>query len=110
MQAKLFIFYLPTGVIIISLLLFNQILMEAAAATAEQTDIYLKDKAIKQELASSKTKPIKENNTVKQPEENQESNGDTRGAAIEQNMTIDDIDASDDIPFELPFDNIIPFP
>jgi len=52
MQAKLFIFYLPTGVIIISLLLFNQILMEAAAATAEQTDIYLKDKAIKQELAS----------------------------------------------------------
>jgi len=109
MQLKLFIFYLPTGVIIISLLLFNQILMEAAAA-AEQTDIYLKDKAIKQELASSKTKPTKENNTVKQPEEKQESNGDTRGAAIEQNMTIDDIHASDDIPFELPFDNIIPFP
>lgn len=108
MQLKLFIFYLPTGVIIISLLLFNQILMEAAAA--EQTDIYLKDKAIKQELASSKTKPAKENNTVKQPEEKQESNGDTRGAAIEQNMTIDDIHASDDIPFELPFDNIIPFP
>jgi sortase (surface protein transpeptidase) len=108
MQLKLFIFYLPTGVIIISLLLFNQILMEAAAA--EQTDIYLKDKAIKQELASSKTKPTKENNTVKQPEEKQESNGDTRGAAIEQNMTIDDIHASDDIPFELPFDNIIPFP
>jgi hypothetical protein len=109
MQLKLFIFYLPTGVIIISLLLFNQILMEAAAA-AEQTDIYLKDKAIKQELASGKTKPTKENNTVKQPEEKQESNGDTRGAAIEQNMTIDDIHASDDIPFELPFDNIIPFP
>jgi hypothetical protein len=109
MQLKLFIFYLPTGVIIISLLLFNQILMEAAAA-AEQTDIYLKDKAIKQELASSKTKPTKENNTVKQPEEKQESNGDTRGAAIEQNMTVDDIHASDDIPFELPFDNIIPFP
>ena len=109
MQLKLFIFYLPTGVIIISLLLFNQILMEAAAA-AEQTDIYLKDKAIKQELASSKTKPTKENNTVKQPEEKQESNGDTQGAAIEQNMTVDDIHASDDIPFELPFDNIIPFP
>ena len=109
MQLKLFIFYLPTGVIIISLLLFNQILMEAAAA-AEQTDIYLKDKAIKQELASSKTEPTKENNTVKQPEEKQESNGDTQGAAIEQNMTVDDIHASDDIPFELPFDNIIPFP
>ena len=83
--------------------------MEAAAA-AEQTDIYLKDKAIKQELASSKTEPTKENNTVKQPEEKQESNGDTLGATIEQNMTIDDIHASDDIPFELPFDNIIPFP
>jgi hypothetical protein len=109
MQLKLFIFYLPTGVIIISLLLFNQILMEAAAA-AEQTDIYLKDKAIKQELASSKTKPTKENNTVKQPEEKHESNGDIPGAAVEQNMTIDDIHASDDIPFELPFDNIIPFP
>src|SRR5919112_6471083 len=99
MQLKLFIFYLPTGVIMISLLLFNQILMEAAAA--EQTDIYLKDKAIKQELASSTTEPTKENNTVKQPEEKQERNGDTLGATIEQNMTIDDIHASDDIPFEL---------
>jgi hypothetical protein len=107
MQLKLFVIHIPIRLIIMSLLLFNQVLIEAAAA--EQIDIDLQDKAIKQELGSSETKRIKENNTVKQAEENQESNGDTRGRGIEQNITIDDIYPSN-IPFELPFDNIIPFP
>jgi hypothetical protein len=48
---------------------------------------------------------------VKQEEEEekekQESNGDTRARGLEEhNITIDD----DDIPFELPFANSLPFP
>ena len=108
MQLKLFVIHIPIGLIIMSLLLFNQVLIEAAAA--EQTDLDLKGKAIKQELGSSETKHTKENNTIKQAEENEQSNGDTRGRVIEQNITINDIYPSDDIPFDLPFDNIIPFP
>ena len=108
MRLKLFVIHIPIGLIIMSLLLFNQVLIKAA--TAEQADLDVKDKAIKQELGSSETKHTKENNTVKQAEENQESNGDTRGRVIEQNITINDIYPSDDVPFELPFDNIIPFP
>jgi hypothetical protein len=108
MQLKLFVIHIPVGLMIMSLLLFNQVLIQAAAA--EQTDIDLKDKALKQELGSSETKRTKENNTVKQAEENREINEDTSGRGIEQNITIDDIYSSNDIPFELPFDNIIPFP
>jgi hypothetical protein len=108
MQLKLFVIHIPIGLIIMSLLLFNLVLIEAAAG--DQTDLDLKDKAIKQELGSSETQHTKENNTVEQAEENQESNGDTRGRVIEQNITINDIYPSDDVPFELPFDNTIPFP
>jgi hypothetical protein len=108
MQLKLFVIHIPVGLMIMSLLLFNQVLIQAAAA--EQTDIDLKDKALKQELGSSETKRTKENNTVKQAEENREITEDTSGRGIEQNITIDDIYSSNDIPFELPFDNIIPFP
>jgi hypothetical protein len=54
-QLKLLISHLllPVGVIILSLILFNQVL--TAAAAEEQTDIVLKDKAIKQELETSET-------------------------------------------------------
>ena len=108
MQLKLFIIDLPIGALIVSLILLGQLL--TAAAAAELIDIEPKDKDIKQELDSSETKPDKENNTVNQVEEEQESNGDTRERGLEQNITIDDIHSSDDIPFVLPFDDILPFP
>jgi hypothetical protein len=106
MQLKLFIIDLPIGALIVSLILLGQLL----TAAAELIDIEPKDKDIKQELDSSETKPDKENNTVNQVEEEQESNGDTRERGLEQNITIDDIHSSDDIPFVLPFDDILPFP
>ena len=108
MQLKLFIIDLPIGALIVSLILLSQLL--TAAAAAELIDIEPKDKDIKQELDSSETEPDKENNTVNQVEEEQESNGDTRERGVEQNITIDDIHSSDDIPFVLPFDDILPFP
>jgi hypothetical protein len=108
MQLKLFIIDLPIGAMIVSLILLSQLL--TAAAAAELIDIEPKDKDIKQELDSSETKQDKENNTVNQVEEEQESNGDTRERGVEQNITIDDIHSSDDIPFVLPFDDILPFP
>jgi hypothetical protein len=109
MQIKLFVIHLPIGVIIVSLIFLGQVLTPAPAAE-EQTDIELEDKDTKQELGTSETKPMKENNRVKQEEE-QESNGDTRERELEQNITIgDDIYPSDVIPFELPFNNIVPFP
>ena len=106
MQLKLFIIDLPIGAMIVSLILLGQLL----TAAAELIDIEPKDKDIKQELDSSETKPDKENNTVNQVEEEQESNGDIRERGVEQNITIDDVHSSDDIPFVLPFDDILPFP
>ncbi|MDQ3868892.1 MAG: hypothetical protein M3250_04955 [Thermoproteota archaeon] len=106
MQLKLFIIDLPIGAMIISLILLSQLL----TAAAELIDIEPKDKDIKQELDLSETKPDKENNTVNQVEEEQESNGDTRERGVEQNITVDDVHSSDDIPFVLPFDDILPFP
>jgi hypothetical protein len=53
---------------------------------------------------------LNEDNIEKQEEEVQESNGDTRERGLEQNIMINEIHSSDDIPFEIPFDNIIPFP
>jgi len=73
MQLKLFIIDLPIGALIVSLILLSQLL--TAAAAAELIDIEPKDKDIKQELDSSETEPDKENNTVNQVEEEQESNG-----------------------------------
>jgi hypothetical protein len=113
MQSKLFVIHLlllSVGVLmIVGLIIFSQVLTLASAAM-EMTDMELEDKAIKQELEPSETEPTKENNTVNQEEE-QESNGDTRERGLEQNITIgDDIYPSDVIPFELPFNNIIPFP
>jgi hypothetical protein len=109
MQLKLFVIHLPVGVIIVSLIFFGQVLT-AAPAAEEQTDIELEDKDTKQELGPSETKPTKENNRVKQEEE-QESNGDIRERGLEQNITIgDDVYPSEVIPFELPFNNIVPFP
>jgi hypothetical protein len=93
---------------IVGLIIFSQALTLTSAAM-EMTDMELEDKAIKQELEPSETKPTKENNTVK--EEEHESNDNTRERRLEQNITIDnDIYPSDVIPFELPFNNIIPFP
>ena len=108
MQLKLFIIDHPIGAMIVSLILLSQLF--TAAAAAELIDIEPKDKDIKQELDSSETKPDKENNTVNQVEEEKESNGDTRERGVQQNITIDDIHSSDDIPFVLPFDDILPFP
>jgi hypothetical protein len=120
MPRKPFLIHLlPIGIIILSLIIFSQILTQAAAAAAaaeEQSDIELKeDKAIKQELGSSKTKPTnEENNTVKQAEKEEEesNNGDTRERGLEQNITINDIYPSDDgdVPFVLPFHITLPFP
>jgi hypothetical protein len=117
MPRKPFLIHLlPIGIIILSLIIFSQILTQAAAAAAEeQSDIELKeDKAIKQELGTSETKPTKENNTVKQAEKEEEesNNGDTRERGLEQNITINDIYPSDDgdVPFVLPFHITLPFP
>jgi hypothetical protein len=101
---------------IVSLILFSQVLTAAAAADAAgvQTAIEL-DKAIKQKLGTSET-DLNEDDIGKQEEEateEQESNDDTRES--EDNVMIDDDDninsseEEDDVPFELPFDNIIPF-
>jgi hypothetical protein len=94
---------------IVGLIIFSQVLTLTSAAM-EMTDMELEDKAIKQELEPSEIKPTKENNTVKEEEEH-ESNGNTIERGLEQNITIgDDIYPSDVIPFELPFNSIIPFP
>ena len=86
------------------------------------TDMELEDKAIKQELEPSETEEIEneqkeEDNKAKQEEEGkeeeeQESNDDTVGAGLEEdNITIDgNYSSDDDVPFELPFDDIVPFP
>jgi Tfp pilus assembly protein PilN len=117
MQLKLFVvMYLPVGVIIVSLIFFGQVLT-AAPAAEEQTDIELEDKDTKQESEPSETEEIKEeDNTGKQEEEGkeeeQQSNDDTTGTGLEEdNITIgDNYSSNDDVPFDLPFDNIIPFP
>ncbi len=79
----------------------------------------LENKAIRQELEPSETEEIEEeeeDNTAKQEEEGeeeeQESNDDTSGTGLEEdNITINDnYSSNDDVPFDLPFDNIIPFP
>jgi hypothetical protein len=116
MQPKPFVIHLFVGVMILSLIFFNQVLTllstPTTVAAAELIDIELKDKDIKQGLGTSETKPTNENNIVKQEEEEeQESNGYTRARGLEEhNITIDNIHLSDVIPFELPFANSLPFP
>jgi hypothetical protein len=77
-------------------------------------DIELEDKAIKEELESSKTEEIgeEEYNMAKQEEEEQQSNDDTAETGLEEDIMIDDNYSSggDGVPLELPFDNPMPFP
>ena len=85
-----------------------------AAAATEMIDMQLEDKAIKQELEPMESEEIgdgEEDNRDKQEEE-QESNDDTAGTGLEEeNIMIDgNYSFDDDVPFDLPIDNIIPFP
>ena len=103
------ILHLPVEVLIVSLITFNQVFTVTAAA--ELIDIEPKDKAIKQELWPSETEEIREVNIEKQEEEEQENNGDTKRRGLEEDIMIDDnYSSDDDVPFELHFDNIVPFP
>ena len=109
---------------VVGLIIFSQVLTSTtttatATATEMMTDMELEDKAIKQELEPSEREEIEdedeeENNTAKQEEEEiQESNDDTAGIGLEEeSITIDGNYSSDDddVPFDLPFDNMIPFP
>jgi hypothetical protein len=115
MQLKLFVINLLIGVMIVNLILFSQVFtaLAGASSSSDQTDKELKDKDIKQKSKSSDTKPSnQQNNTVTQAEgeEEHESNDDTGGRGLKQNITIDDTHPSDNIPFELPLDNTLPFP
>jgi hypothetical protein len=102
---------LPVGVMMLNLILFSHVL--AAYAAKEQTDTELEDEDTKEELGTSETNP-KEDDIAKQEEEDkEESNDDTKERELEDNILIDeddDISSSYAIPFELPFDDIIPFP
>jgi hypothetical protein len=118
MQLKLLVIHLPVGVIIVSLIFLGQVLTPAPAAE-EQTDIELEDKDTKQELEPSETEVIEdedeeeEDNIAKQEEEEiQESNDDTAGIGVEEDNIITDgnYSSDNDVPFDLPFDNMIPFP
>jgi hypothetical protein len=80
------------------------------------TDMEFEDKAIKQELKETETREIdleEEDNTAKQEEEEiQESNDYTAGTGLEGDNILGDGNYSSDgdVPFDLPFDNMIPFP
>ena len=76
---------------------------------------------IKLELEPIETEEIgdeeEKDNTAKQEEEREEeeeeSDDDIAGTGLEEedNITIDDnYSSDDDVPFDLPFDNMIPFP
>jgi hypothetical protein len=115
MQLKLFVINLLIGLMIVNLILLSQVFtaLAEASSSSDQTDKELKDKDIKQKSKSSDTKPSnQQNNTITQAEgeEEHESNGDTGGRGLKQNITIDDTHPSDNIPFELPLDNTLPFP
>ena len=115
MQLKLFAIDLPIVVIVVSLIPFNQLFTTTvAAAAADQTDIELADKDIKQKPLSN-DKEDNDNNIWKQREEKQEEeekvgNDNTRERGLEEDNIMIDDDDHEDVSFELPFDNIIPFP
>ena len=115
MQLKLFAIDLPIAVIVVSLIPFNQLFTTTvAAAAADQTDIELVDKDIKQKPLSN-DKEDNDNNIWKQREEKQEEeekvgNDNTRERGLEEDNIMIDDDDHEDVSFELPFDNIIPFP
>ena len=112
MQLKLFVINLLIGVMIVSLILFSQVFtaLAGASSSSEQTDKELKDKDIKHKSKSSDTKPNDEDNVGNHKEvkeKKQQSNGHTRGRGLQADkIMIND----NDIPFELPFHDIIPFP
>jgi hypothetical protein len=114
MQLKLFVINLLTGVMIVSLILFSQVFRALAGASSssssDQTDKELKDKDIKHKSKSSYTKPNDEDNVGNHKavkEKKQQSNDHTRGRGLQADkIMIND----NDIPFELPFHDIIPFP
>ncbi len=125
LQPKQFVIHLLlllVGVLTVGLIMFSQVLTSTtttatATATEMMTDMELEDKAIKQELEPSETEEIEdedEDNTAKQEEEEiQESNDDTAGTGLEEDSIMIDGNYSsddDDVPFDLPFDNMIPFP
>ena len=122
MQLKVFVTHLQLGLMIVSLTFIGQVFRAAVVvADEEQTDIIeLEDEDIKQELGPSETEEIEDeedDNASKQEDEmeveEQQSNDDTAGTGLEEdNITIDyDIYRSDNnVPFELPFDNTLPFP
>jgi hypothetical protein len=102
------ILHVLVEVLMVSLIIFNQVFTVTAAT--ELIDIESKDKAIKQELWSSRREEIKVYNIEKQEEE-EENNGDTAGTLLEEDIMIDDnYSSDDDEPFELHFINIVPFP
>jgi hypothetical protein len=99
---------------VLLLLLCNNTSYALASSSSDQTDKELKDKDIKQKSKSSDTKPSNQQNNTKvtqaEGEEEHESNGDTGGRGLKQNITIDDTHPSDNVLFELPLDNTLPFP
>ena len=120
LQPRLFVIHLLlVGVLIIGLIIFSQVFTPIPAATAsEMKDTEFEDKDIKQELEPMETEEIGEDaddNTAKQDvegeDEEQQSNDDTTGTGLEEDIMIDDNYSSDeDVPIELPFDNPMPFP
>ena len=120
LQPRLFVIHLLlVGVLIVGLIIFSQVFTPIPAATAsEMKDTEFEDKAIKQELEPMETEEIGEDaddNTAKQDvegeDEEQQSNDDTAGTGLEEDIMIDDnYSSADDVPIELPFDNPMPFP
>ena len=120
LQTRLFVIHLLlVGVLIAGLIIFSQGFTPIPAATAsEMKDTEFEDKAIKQESEPMETEEIGEDaddNTAKQDvegeDEEQQSNDDTAGTGLEEDIMIDDnYSSDDDVPIELPFDNPMPFP
>ncbi|HKG42097.1 MAG TPA: hypothetical protein VKA98_08160 [Nitrososphaeraceae archaeon] len=121
MKPKLFVIPLIlVGVMIVGLVIFSQVFTPVPTAIAsEMKDMEFEDKAMEQELEPSETEEIGEDeddNIAKHEgegeDEEQESNDDTAGTGLEEDIMIDDNYSSDDddVPLELPFDDPMPFP
>ena len=104
---------------IVGLVIFSQVFTPVPTAVAsEMKDIEFEDKAMEQELEPSETEEIGEDeddNIAKHEgegeDEEQESNDDTAGTGLEEDIMIDDnYSSDDDVPLELPFDDPMPFP
>jgi lipopolysaccharide export LptBFGC system permease protein LptF len=104
-QLKLSVISLPVGVMLVSFILFSQV-FTAVASSSDRTDKELKDKDIKQKSKSSETNLNDEDNIGKQEERESQDNVMVDNGDDNNNSSGEE----DDVPFELPFDNIIPFP